>query len=76
MRNIAHMQDSLLSPIELEALARQNGWSLAALCRESKVAPSNFTRWKNGANGMTFRIYERVYRVASQKRPAPAERTS
>jgi hypothetical protein len=61
------MNDVLLSPRELEALGRKNGWSLAALCREAKVAPSNFSRWKGGSNGMTLRIYQRVYAVAVKK---------
>ncbi|WBO60580.1 MULTISPECIES: helix-turn-helix transcriptional regulator [unclassified Acidocella] len=71
MRNIAQMSMTYLSATELEKLGRNNGWSLAALCREAKVSPSNFARWKKGANGMTLRIYERVYSVASRKRGAP-----
>lgn len=68
------MQNSTtLSPSEIESVARKNGWSLASLCREAKVAPSNFTRWKAGANGMTVKVYERLIAVASQKCPQSAE---
>lgn len=61
---------ALLSPHDLERLGRENGWTLTALCREAKIAQSSFTRWKRGANGMTLRVYQRVYAVASRKRPS------
>lgn len=68
LRNNAQMNaTTLLSPTEIESAARKNGWTLASLCREAKVAPSNFTRWKAGANGMTVKVYERLIAVASQK---------
>jgi hypothetical protein len=72
MRNIAHMSETPLSPDELENIARQNGWSLAALCRAAEIAPSSFSRWKRGDNGITLRTYSKLIELAN--RPAAPSR--
>lgn len=51
----------------LEAMARENGWTISALCYEAKIAKSNFGRWKRGENGITLSVYKTLYGLASKK---------
>lgn len=56
----------LLSPQDLEAAANAKGKSMAQVCREARVSPSTFTRWKAGVTQPTLRIY-RLLLAAAQR---------
>jgi transcriptional regulator with XRE-family HTH domain len=66
----------LLTPQELETLARANGKSMAQVCRETNIAPSTFTRWKRGQHEPTLGIYRRLTEAASKQEVSPADHRS
>lgn len=61
----------LLTPLELEALAKSNGKSMAQVCRETNIAPSTFTRWKQGLHEPTLGIYRKLTQAAAK--PVPCD---
>jgi transcriptional regulator with XRE-family HTH domain len=62
----------LLSPSEVEHLARARGLTIRALCREVGIAPSTFTRWKSGETEPTLGVYRRIV-AAVAPTPTPAQ---
>lgn len=54
-----------LSPLEVEALAKANGLTLALLCARARVANSTFTRWKQDKTSPSVDVYDRLVAVAS-----------
>jgi transcriptional regulator with XRE-family HTH domain len=50
----------LLTPSDIEQLARKAGKSMADVCREAGVAPSTFSRWKAKQTEPTLGVYRRL----------------
>lgn len=61
----------LLTPADVEALAVAAGKSMAAVCREARIAQSTFNRWKGGKTEPTLDVYRRIQRAV-----APAEQAA
>lgn len=71
------MNSPTLSAEQVEAIAKRNGWTIRALCREAEIAQSTFGRWKRGANGLNIFTYDKIVRLAETKASeVPAERLS
>lgn len=51
---------SLLSPSEVEELAKKAGLPMYEVCRRAGIAQSTFTRWKNGSTTPGMGVYERL----------------
>jgi transcriptional regulator with XRE-family HTH domain len=54
----------LLTPTDIERLAKQGGKSIAEVCREAGIAQSTFSRWKRGATEPTLDVYRRLATAA------------
>lgn len=63
----------LLTPQDLEELAKANGKTMAQVCREAKIAPSTFTRWKAGETEPTLGIYRRLSEAVGPTCSQPSE---
>jgi predicted transcriptional regulator len=61
--------DDLLTPADIERLAREAGISLADACRRAGIAQSTFSRWKAGKTEPTLGVYRRLRDAVM---PAPA----
>lgn len=57
----------LLTPADIERLAAAAGRTMAAVCRDAGVAPSTFTRWKNGTTEPTLDVYRRLVQAAGAR---------
>jgi len=60
----------LLTPADVERLARSLGITMAEVCRRAGVATSIFTRWKSGQTRPGYRNYQRIYDVVHARHPA------
>lgn len=63
----------LLSPSDVETLARDRGLSVAQLCAQAGVAHSTFTRWRAGKTEPTLDVYRRFVNVIGANAPLPVE---
>lgn len=50
----------LLTPADIEGMARRAGIPMAHLCRRAGVSPSIFSRWKSGENEPSLGNYRRI----------------
>lgn len=53
----------LLTPLEVEAKAKDAGLSIADVCKRAGIAQSTFSRWKAGKTAPTLTIYQRIEAV-------------
>lgn len=51
---------------EIATRARKNKTSIAKLCREAKIAPSTYQRWKNGSMSPTVDCLNILIRSLNQ----------
>lgn len=58
-----------MTPNDVERQANEAGQSMADLCRSAGIAPSTFSRWKNGKTEPTLSVYRKL--VAALGRPSP-----
>lgn len=63
----------LLTPGDVEDLARQAGIPMAELCRRAGISPSIFSRWKSGETEPSLSNYRRI-RDAAEAAAAAARR--
>ena len=52
--------DELLTPREIELLAKSKGLTLVDVCKQAGIAESTFFRWKNGTSEPTLDVYRRL----------------
>ncbi|MBX9594312.1 MAG: helix-turn-helix domain-containing protein [Roseomonas sp.] len=50
----------LLSPSDVERLAKQAGKTLKQVCETAGIAQSTFSRWKRGQTEPTLDVYRRI----------------
>lgn len=50
----------LLTPADVERLARERGITMAEVCRRAGIATSIFTRWKSGLTAPNYKNYQRI----------------
>lgn len=62
----------LLTPADIERLARELGITMAEVCRRAGIATSIFTRWKGGLTSPSYRNYQRIIDAVHAGKPAPA----
>ena len=62
----------LLTPADIERLARELGIPMAEVCRRAGIATSIFQRWKGGLTSPSYRNYQRIIDVVTGKSTAPA----
>ena len=55
------------TPEDVENAARSVGLSIAALCREAKVDPSTYFRWRTGHRNMGIETVRRMVQVIEQR---------
>ncbi len=60
----------LLSPFDVEEIARSNGRTMAQVCRAAGVAPSTFSRWRAGKTSPSIDVYQNLLRCAGDIRPS------
>lgn len=61
----------LLTPDDIERMAREAGKTIKAVCEEAGVAQSTFSRWRRGHTEPTLDVYRRISAAASTPaRPA------
>jgi transcriptional regulator with XRE-family HTH domain len=54
----------ILTPAEIETVAKAHGLSMISVCKEAGVSYSTFTRWKTGATEPTLNVYRRIFDAA------------
>lgn len=54
----------LLTPQDVEALAKASGKTIAQICKDAGIAHSTFTRWRAGETEPTLGIYRRLVAAA------------
>lgn len=59
---------TILSPQQVEDLARENGKTMAEVCAEAGIAVSTFWRWKTGRNSPALDVYLALVRAAGTPR--------
>ena len=59
--------DNILSPHEIETLARSNGRKMAECCFEAGIKFSTFWRWKERGAKIGLENYQRLLAAASRK---------
>jgi predicted transcriptional regulator len=65
----------LLTPADIERLARKLGITMAEVCRRAGIATSIFTRWKSGLTSPSYRNYQRIIDAVHAGKPAPVAET-
>jgi transcriptional regulator with XRE-family HTH domain len=55
----------LLSPADIERLARAKGMTLRDICAAAGIAYSTFGRWKRGETSPTLDVYRRLVAAVS-----------
>lgn len=60
--------NDLLTPVDIEKLAAENGRSIPEVCRNAAVAASTFSRWKAGKTTPSIEVYRRIRDAAAQPR--------
>jgi transcriptional regulator with XRE-family HTH domain len=54
------VMDELLTPDDIERLAKLAGLTLKEVCSRAGIAQSTFSRWKAGATEPTLDVYRRL----------------
>ncbi|MGD0109224.1 MAG: hypothetical protein ABSC06_35080 [Rhodopila sp.] len=62
----------LLTPSDIERLARQSGMTMAEVCRRAGLATSIFARWKAGKTEPNLENYRRIRDVVLPPGASPA----
>jgi transcriptional regulator with XRE-family HTH domain len=52
--------DELLTPRDIELLAKSKGLTLVDVCKQAGIAESTFFRWKKGVSEPTLDVYRRL----------------
>jgi len=52
--------NELLTPADIERLAKEAGITIGDVCRAAKIAPSTWSRWKKGQTSPTLDVYTRL----------------
>jgi transcriptional regulator with XRE-family HTH domain len=72
---VAHIlrpMSELLTPTDVERLAKQAGLTLKQVCERAGIAQSTFSRWKGGVTEPTLDVYRRI-RDAVAEPASPSE---
>jgi len=57
-----------ISPEDIRARAKGNGWTVERLCREAGIATTTFNRWRNGTTDeIGHKTFFRLAYLAEQK---------
>lgn len=65
----------LLTPADVEGMARTRGISMAEVCRRAGIATSIFTRWKKGLTRPNYGNYQRILAVVHAENPETTSKT-
>ena len=63
----------LCTASEIEDRARATGRNMTQICREARVAPSIFSRWKNGQTTPSLENYSRLLSALTVAENMPAQ---
>lgn len=61
--------DDLLTPQDIERMAKDRGITIAEVCRRAGIAHTTFGRWRRGETEPTLDVYRRIRAVVV---PPPA----
>ena len=52
--------DDLLTPSDVERLAKARGMTMTEVCRRAEIAHTTFNRWKRAETEPTLGVYRRI----------------
>ena len=57
----------IITAADIEERAKKAGKTMAEVCREAGIAPSTFSRWKNGTTKPLLDVFERLMKATEHE---------